>query len=269
MNAWIVNTFWSRVTAYSIIQCLIKKVSRSYQFSSRTYPVFQSHLFSEETLPWVALLEPSLEICWTWVKPRGPCLRDDFVKWYSTLKPPQPTIVGEALPAGVPTMASRYGVFGSKALMTGVPWWWKQHAKCLCWWLKHGQLHHAKATGECEELSELATKFEQGSNIARALALNAVNAMQVAQVLLRRVEKAAANLVHMPELSFPKCGWAKWPLCRTLVCARSARPHDSWPYNAWKSNAGRWHRWELSHEKDGTVGLRTQNRGVFAASRRK
>ena len=43
------------------------------------------------------------------------------MKWFSTLKPPQPTLVGEALPPGVPTMASRYGVFGGKALITGVP----------------------------------------------------------------------------------------------------------------------------------------------------
>ena len=32
---------------------------------------------------------------------------DDFARWFSTLKPPTPTIVGEALPPGVPTMASK------------------------------------------------------------------------------------------------------------------------------------------------------------------
>lgn len=135
---------------------------------------------------------------------------DDFVKWYSTLKPPQPTIVGEALPAGVPTMASRYGVFGSKALMTGVPGD-ENNTPNACVDAEARPAAPCEATGECEELSELATKFEQGSNIARALALNAVNAMQVAQVLLRRVEKAAANLVHMPELSFQSAGEPNGP----------------------------------------------------------
>ena len=126
---------------------------------------------------------------------------DDFVKWYSTSKPPQPTIVGEALPAGVPTMASRYGVFGGKALMTGVPGD-ENNMPNACVDAEARPAAPCEATGECQELSELATKFEQGSNIARGLALNAVNAMQVAQVLLRRVEKAAANLVNMHELSF-------------------------------------------------------------------
>ena len=126
---------------------------------------------------------------------------DDFAKWYSTLKPPQATIVGEALPAGVPTMASRYGVFGSKALMTGVPGD-ENNTPNACADAESRPAAPCEATGECQELSDLATKFEQGSKTARALALNAVNAMQVAQVLLRRVEKAAANLVHMPELSF-------------------------------------------------------------------
>ena len=125
---------------------------------------------------------------------------DDFVKWYSTLKPPQPTIVGEALPPGVPTMASRYGVFGGKALTTGVPGD-ENDAPNACVEAESRPAAPCEATGECEELSALATKFEEGSKIARSLALNAVNALQVAQVLLRRVGKTAANLVHMPELS--------------------------------------------------------------------
>ena len=69
---------------------------------------------------------------------------DDFAKWYSTLKPPQATIVGEALPAGVPTMASRYGVFGSKALMTGVPGDENNNTKRLCGCLNRGQPHLVK-----------------------------------------------------------------------------------------------------------------------------
>ena len=125
---------------------------------------------------------------------------DDFVKWYSTLRPPQPTIVGEALPPGVPTMASRYGVFGSKALMTGVPGD-ENHSPNACVEAESRPAAPCEATGECEELSELASKFEHGSNIARALAVNALNALQVAQVLLRRVDKAATNLAHMPKLS--------------------------------------------------------------------
>eukprot|EP00438_Fugacium_kawagutii_P026572 Skav212403 [mRNA] locus=scaffold469:100412:101278:- [translate_table: standard] len=147
---------------------------------------------------------------------------DDFVKWYSTLKPPQPTIVGEALPPGVPTMASRYGVFGSKSLMTGVPGD-ENNTPNACADAEARPAAPCEATGECEELSELATKFQQGSNIARALALNAVNAMQVAQVLLRRVEKAAANLVNMPEIDFQSAsqpngpGAQPWPLVDQLV----------------------------------------------------
>ena len=39
-------------------------------------------------------------------------------------------------------------------------------------------------------MQDLATRFEQGMDTARALALNAINAMQVAQVLLKRVDKA-------------------------------------------------------------------------------
>lgn len=147
---------------------------------------------------------------------------DDFVKWYSTLKPPQPTIVGEALPAGVPTMASRYGVFGSKSLMTGVPGD-ENNTPNACADAEARPAAPCEATGECEELSELATKFQQGSNIARALALNAVNAMQVAQVLLRRVEKAAANLVNMPEIDFQSASAPNgpeaqpWPVADQLV----------------------------------------------------
>ena len=82
---------------------------------------------------------------------------DDFAKWYSTLKPPQATIVGEALPAGVPTMASRYGVFGSKALMTGVPGD-ENNTPNACADAESRPAAPCEATGECQELSDLATK---------------------------------------------------------------------------------------------------------------
>ena len=47
--------------------------------------------------------------------------------------------------------------------------------------------------------------------IARALELNAINAMQVAQVLLKRVDKAAVNLTRMPELSHFSAGEPNGP----------------------------------------------------------
>ncbi|CAJ1394255.1 unnamed protein product [Effrenium voratum] len=125
---------------------------------------------------------------------------DDFVKWFSTLKPPQPTLVGEALPPGVPTMASRYGVFGGKALITGVPGD-ENYNPNPCIEAEARPAAPCEATGECQDLAELATRFEHGSQIAHAAALNAINAMQAAQVLLRRVDKAAENLTLQPELS--------------------------------------------------------------------
>ncbi|CAE7324484.1 unnamed protein product [Symbiodinium natans] len=142
---------------------------------------------------------------------------DDFARWFSTLKPPTPTIVGEALPPGVPTMASKYGVFGAKALTRGVPGD-ENYTPVPCADAESRPPAPCEATGECQDLQDLATKFEQGSNIARALALNAINAMQVAQVLLRRVDKAAVNLVRMPELSHFSAGEPNglgpepWPL---------------------------------------------------------
>jgi len=125
---------------------------------------------------------------------------DDFARWYSTLQPPVPTLVGEALPPGVPTMASRYGVFGSKALTRGVPGD-ENYTPPACVDAEAKPPAPCEATGECQDLQDLATRFERGSDIARALAVNAISAIQVAQVLLKRVEKAAANLVRMPELS--------------------------------------------------------------------
>ena len=118
--------------------------------------------------------------------------------------------MGEALPAGVPTMASRYGVFGGKSLIAGVPGD-ENAVPNACVEAEARPAAPCEATGECEELSELATKFQHGSDVARALALNAVNAMQVAQVLLRRVEKAAENLTHMRELSHLSAGEPNGP----------------------------------------------------------
>ncbi|OLQ05163.1 hypothetical protein AK812_SmicGene11690 [Symbiodinium microadriaticum] len=135
---------------------------------------------------------------------------DDFARWYSTLQPPKPTIVGEALPAGAPTMASKYGVFGAKALTRGVPGD-ENYTPAACIDAETRPASPCEATGECQDLQDLATRYEDGMRIARALELNAINAMQVAQVLLKRVDKAAVNLTRMPELSHFSAGEPNGP----------------------------------------------------------
>eukprot|EP00931_Biecheleriopsis_adriatica_P047459 TRINITY_DN27363_c0_g1_i1.p1 TRINITY_DN27363_c0_g1~~TRINITY_DN27363_c0_g1_i1.p1 ORF type:complete len:304 (-),score=56.50 TRINITY_DN27363_c0_g1_i1:27-902(-) len=125
---------------------------------------------------------------------------DDFIRWYSQNTPKEEPIVGEALPPGVSTMASRYGIFGAKAVIPGVPGD-ENKAPLACTEGESMPPPPCAATGECPELLELTRKFAAGSQKAKRLAINAIEALEGAQVLLRRVEKAAANLVRMPEVS--------------------------------------------------------------------
>eukprot|EP00440_Ansanella_granifera_P070164 gb/GFBE01076122.1/.p1 GENE.gb/GFBE01076122.1/~~gb/GFBE01076122.1/.p1 ORF type:complete len:301 (+),score=53.93 gb/GFBE01076122.1/:1-903(+) len=141
--------------------------------------------------------------------PRGQA-EDDFIRWLSEQEPKPPTIVGEALPPGVPTMASRYGVFGAKSLITGVPGD-ENKMPVPCPDAEAQPAAPCTATGECPELLALARRYTEATAHARRLTIAAEDALEVAQVLMRRVQKAAVNLNRMPQLSHFSAGEPNGP----------------------------------------------------------
>jgi len=131
--------------------------------------------------------------------PERSASQDDFVRWLASNEPKHPSVVGEELPAGIPTMASRYGTFGSKSLLTGEDS--DPNKPPVCADAESQPPPPCAATGECTDLLKLAHRYEDSMKHASRLAAQALEALGAAKVLLRRVGKAAAVLVMMPQLS--------------------------------------------------------------------
>jgi len=177
----------------------------------------------------------------------------DFLRWMGENAEGMHEHPVEGLPEGVPTMTSRYGMFGAKALNGGLLG--ERHLPPPCLDAEAVPPPPCQATGECKDLLKLGREFELSANRAHESLANALAAIAFAKVLFRRVDKAADALVRSPLLSQlaedarPAPGGSEWRR-RDLIDKMLMPPikEDYWPVGHFQATTSRvQERWDLDN----------------------
>lgn len=121
---------------------------------------------------------------------------DDFLRWYGSAIPEEAQTPSESLPPGVPAMSSRYGTFGSNAVL-GVTRAHKERQPA-CPDAEAQPSPPCANTQECNGLLALARDFQSNSVKARKLTQEAVSSLVASQVLLQLARKGAAAMLSSP-----------------------------------------------------------------------